>query len=259
MNQLSKKYPKSKTGKQCVGLCYKKNTKIIHPIYSHVVTNLNNSFCPVAEYYVKEDGKTIKKDVDDCNETIQKLDYIYNEIDLLYPYVDFNAIVFLDICYNIHNFSDGLSWISENSHTSIDTRERVFNLSIDSYGSNLDIIEISDNRIVDFIILLIKLKYIYTLKKLFKYIHIDEKLVSIDEKSIKLKENLINKKESEESIVIKTNYILKNIITINNITNFLSKYFKEKLESNIERTQSEQIIDKFIIYLIDNIKKTFSK
>ena len=259
MEQLSKKYPKSKSGKQCVGICYKKNTKIIHPIYSHVVTNLNNTFCPVAEFYEKENGKLIKKDIDDCNENIQKLDYIYNEFDLLYPYVDFNSQVFLNICYNINNFSDGLTWITNNSHLTLDTRERIFNLLIDAYGKNLDIIEISDNRIVDFINILIKTKYTYTLKNLFKFIHIDEKTVSINEQSIKVKESNLYKKETDESIIIKTNYILKNIITINNITNFLSKYFKETLEASIEKTHSEIIIDKFIIHLIDNIKKSFSK
>jgi hypothetical protein len=256
MNQLNKKYPKSKNGKQCVGICYKKNTKIIHPIYSHVVTDLNKSFCPVAEFYEKENGKMVKKDIDECNENIQKMDYIYNEIDFLYPYVDFNISIFLNICYNINTFSDGLTWITDNSHLMLDTRERIFNLIIDAYSSQIDIVEISDNRIVDFLNILIRTKYSYTLKNLFKFIHIDDKTVSLHEKS---KDTSLYKKETDESIVIKTNYILKNIITTNNITNFLSKYFKEKIEQSIEKTQTEIMINKFIIYLTDNIKKSFSK
>lgn len=256
MNQLNKKYPKSMNGKQCVGMCYKKNTKIIHPIYSHVVTNLNNSFCPVAEYYEKENGKMIKKDIDECNENIKKIEYIYNEIDFLYPYVDFNSAIFLNMCYNINNFSEGLTWITENSHLVLDTRERIFNLIIDAFATHIDIIEISDNRIVDFLNILIRSKYSYTLKNLFKFIYIDDKTVSINEKS---KDSSLYKKETDETIVIKTNYILKNIITTNNITNFLAKYFKEKIEGSIEKLYSEQIIDKFIIYLNDNIKKSFSK
>ena len=259
MENLSKKYPKSITGKQCVGMCYKKNTKIIHPIYSKVVTLVDYPFCPVAEYYEKDNGKLIKKDIDVCNENIQKINNIFNEIDLLYPYVDFNAAIFLNICYNINNFSEGLSWIIDNSHLLIDTRERILNLLIDAYGDHLDIIEISDNRIIDFLHILIRSKYTYTFEKLFKYIYIDEKTVSIDEKSIKIKESSLHKKETNESIIIKTNYILKNIITTNNITNFLSTYFKDKIDISIEKSQSERIIDKFIIYLIDNIKKSFSK
>ena len=261
MDQLSKKYPKSIYGKQCVGTCYKKNIKIVHPIYSRVVTKLDTSFCPVAEFYEKENGKLIRKDIEECNENIQKTDYIYNDIDLLYPYVDFNAEIFLNICYNINNFSSGLSWISENNYKSIDTRERIFNLLIDAYGETIDIIEISDNRIVDFFNILIRSKYTYLLKKLFKYIIIEENTVLINEKDVKKRENLQKREnhESDETIIIKTNYILKNIVTTNNITNFLSKYFKEKITSSLEKSHSEQMIDKFVIYLNDNIKKTFSK
>jgi hypothetical protein len=261
MEQLSKKYPKSIYGKQCVGICYKKNTKIVHPIYSRVVTKLDTSFCPVAEFYEKENGKLIRKDIDECNENIQKKDYIFNDIDLLYPYVDFNSQIFLNICYNINNFSNGLQWIIDNNYKSIDTRERIFNLLIDAYSETIDIIEISDNRIVDFFNILIKSKYTYMLKKLFRYIVIEKDSVFIDEKHMKKTENIQIKEKSEtnESIIIKTNYILKNIVTTNNITNFLSKYFKDKIAASLEKTYSEQMIEKFVIYLNDNIKKTFSK
>ena len=56
----NKRYPTSNSGLQCVGPCYKKNTKIIHPIYSHVVTDLHNSFCPVAEYYENNPKAKVK-------------------------------------------------------------------------------------------------------------------------------------------------------------------------------------------------------
>lgn len=261
MEQLSKKYPKSVNGKQCVGICYKKNTKIVHPIYSRLVSKLDTSFCPVAEFYEKENGKMIRKDIDECNENIQKTDYIYNDIDLLYPYVDFTAQLFLNICYNIDNFSSGLTWISDNNYKSLDTRERVFNLLIDAFGETIDIIEISDNRIVDFFNILIRSKYTYKLHRLFKYITIKEDTVLIDEKNMKKIDNVQrrDKLESDESIIIKTNYILKNIVTTNNITNFLAKYFKEKITSSLEKSHSEQMIEKFVVYLNDNIKKTFSK
>jgi len=257
--ELNKKYPKSITGKQCVGICYKKNTKIVHPIYSRVVTNLQTSFCPVAEYYEKENGKLIRKDIDECNEHIQKTD-IMNDNDLLYPYVDFDAKIFLDICYNITDFSSGLLWISENNFRPIDTRERVFNLLINAYSDTIDIIEISDNRIIDFFNILIRSKYTYLLQKLFKYIIIQNDTVLIDEKNIQKREKKPSEtSETSENIIIKTNYILKNIITINNITNFLSKYFKQKITSSLEKSQSETMIENFINYLNDNIKKTFSK
>jgi hypothetical protein len=248
MEQINKKYPKSLSGKQCAGPCYKKNTKIIHPLYLHVVTDLDNSFCPVAEYYENKYAKHI----DRCNDNIQKTDLKTNDMELIYPNLDFNSESFLDIFYNIKNFNEGINWISENIHTPIDTRERIFNLIFDAFNKQVDIIEISDNRIIDFVNILIKNKYSQLLSKIFKYIDINDKFVI-------MKESYPIKKETDETIIIKTNYIIKNLITYENITNFISKFVRTKVESSIIKSYSEIMIDKFIVYLIDNIKKTISK
>ena len=64
-----KSYPKSINGMQCVGPCYKKNTKILHPIYLNVVTNNEkNFFCPIVEKKEIINGKKISTYVDECNE-----------------------------------------------------------------------------------------------------------------------------------------------------------------------------------------------
>ena len=254
--ELNKKYPKSLTGKQCLGPCYKKNTKIIHPLYLFVVS-LSKSFCPVAEHVIIEQNKKVRAHVDECIE--------YNEsnitnlnLDILYPNLDFNAANFLNIYYNIKNFGEGIEWITQNTQNtqlSINTRERIFNLIFEAFNKDIDIVEISDNRITDFINLLIKTKYNNSLSKLFKYINIDNNFASIHKYSY----NIRDKTETDETIIIKTNYILKNLITYDNISNFITKNIKSKLDSSVISSYSEILINKFISFLIDNIKKTFLK
>ncbi len=90
----SKKFPKSISGKQCVGPCYKKNTKVLHPTYLNVITN-ENDFCPINRIEKIIDGKKIIYDTDVCNDAtnIKESENI-NSYDLLFPYVDFNPELF---------------------------------------------------------------------------------------------------------------------------------------------------------------------
>ena len=253
------KYPKSTSGKQCVGPCYKKNTKIIHPMYLKIVTeSLNNTFCPVAEYtnVNKTTGKIEKYHVDECAEQTFKssnpnnLNYITSN-DLLYPFVDFNEEIFLKLFYNINKFSDSIQWIEDNKHTPMKSRQRIFDLSIDAFGNTFDIMETSDTRIVDFILLLFKTSYLNKIVvELLKYLTIDN-----DKKFIEIKKN--DKKETDESIIIKTNYINKHIITLENVTNFISNYFRTEHKELRMQSHCDIITHKFIIYIIENIKKTF--
>lgn len=250
--ELNKKYSKSLNGIQCLGPCYKKNIKIIHPLYLFVVS-LNKSFCPVAEHVIIQNNKKVKSHVDECMEYNDNT--INLNLDILYPNLDFNATNFLNIYYNIKNFGEGIEWITQNSHLSINTCERIFNLIFEAFNKDIDIIEISDNRILDFINLLIKTKYNNLLSKLFKYINIDNNFASIHKYSY----NIRDKTETDESIIIKTNYIIKNLITYDNISNYITKNIKTKIESSVISSYSEILIDKFISFLIDNIKKTFLK
>jgi hypothetical protein len=247
-NSNNLKYSKSINNRQCLGPCYKKNTKIIHPLYLDIVS-YNKSFCPVVEYIVKENNKQKYAYTDECIENQGKYDLNY-EYNLLNPDLGFSSSNFLSIYYNITNFSEGIKWISDNNNLSIDTRERIFNLIFDAYRDTFDIIELSDNRFNDFFIILIKSKYTNKLTRLFRYIKIDNKFVSI-KKSYEIKDET----ESSESIMLKTNFIFKNIITFENLSNFISKHIRSKINVTIILSYSEILIDKFITYLIDDIKK----
>lgn len=252
---ITNKYQKTKSGLQCIGNCYKKNTKIIHPISLDIVTSNKYNFCPVAEITGIDDksGKIISKNIGECDNVTLKNDVNHISYDLLYPYADLNEDYFLEMYYDINSFNKGIEWIIDNKHLPLITRQRIFDLILDAYGNKLDIIDTSDTRIVDFIFDLIKFKYINNLViALLKYINIDK-----DKNIVELKYN--DKKETDETIIIKTNYVNKNILTIENMTNFISYYFiKERTEDKM-KSNSEIIINKFIIYIVSNIKKTFIK
>jgi hypothetical protein len=250
------KYSKSNSGLQCVGPCYKKNTKIIHPIYLNVVTDNQNSFCPTAEWINKDnDGKETKYYIDKCTNitNIKESEHI-TSYDLLYPFVDFDEHTFLVRFYNINKFNDAIQWIEDNKHTPINSRQRIFDLGLDAFGSTFDIMEIGDTRTVDFLLQLIKLKYLNKfVMALMKYININQKkdIVKLyDDK------NYNEESETDESIIIKTNYINKNILTFENLSNFILSYFRKEYKEQRINSPSEIMINKFLTYTNDNIKKT---
>ena len=110
-----KKYPKSVHNRQCIGPCYKKDTKIIHPLYFDLVTNLDSSFCPVVEW----EHDNILKIQDNCYEINQNESTSYNTMDLLFPYVDFNTQLFLNLFYKIISYNNGIEWLNNNLHLNI--------------------------------------------------------------------------------------------------------------------------------------------
>lgn len=251
----NKKYQKSSHGYQCVGPCYKKNTKIIHPIYFNYITDKKHDFfCPTNEWIYKDNFNNLDRYyIDECkNETKNKDD---NIINLLYPYTNFDELSFLDTYYNISTFGQALEWIENNKNLPINTIQRIFDLSFEAFKYTFDIIDFNDTRIVDFFINLIKNKYFDTFcMNFFKYIIIKNNIVSIENDTNYKYEN-----ETEENITIKQNFILKHILTIENLTNFINIFFRKKQEDKTIDYPSEIVINKFILYLIGNIKKTFIK
>lgn len=258
MEQTShnKIYPKSINGYQCVGPCYKKNNKIVHPIYFNVVQNDKQDFCPTNEWIFKNNSGNLQRFyTDKCSINNNN---IINYNDLLYPYTNFDELVFLDSFYNINNFGQTLEWIQNNKNLPINSKQRIFDLSLKAFRNKFDIINFNDTRIVDFLIELVKKKYLDNFSiEFFKYIVIQKDNVILQQNKIYNYDN-----ETNESIIIKQNFILKHILTIENITNFINIYFR-KFEDNEEleiiKYPSEILINKLILFLIGNIKKTFIK
>jgi len=257
MEQTShnKIYPKSVNGYQCVGPCYKKNNKIIHPIYFNVVQNEKQDFCPTNEWIFKHKSGNLQRFyTDKCNNNND----IINNNDLLFPYTNFDELVFLDSFYDINNFGQTLEWIENNKNLSINSKQRIFDLSLKAFRNKFDIFNFNDTRLVDFLIELIKKKFLHIFSmEFFKYIMIEK-----DDVILQQNKNYKYDDETNESIIIKQNFILKYIVTIENITNFINIYFR-KFEDydNLEiiNYPSEILMNKLILFLIGNIKKTFIK
>lgn len=247
----SNKYPKSISGKQCVGPCYKKNTKVIHPTYLNIITNVND-FCPINRIEQNINGKKIIIDTDECNNVnnITSSENI-NSYDLLFPYVDFDSTLFLSIFYNITTFSEIIQWLSNNQHQPIDLKERILNLGIDSFIKNIDLIEINDSVIIDFIYELFNKKYFTNIiLPFFQYIDVTDKFTKL---------GFNDKKDNDETIIIKTNYIKKNILNIINISEFIRIFFNKNIEISANDKYTSLMADSFTKYIINNIKQKFIK
>jgi len=247
----SKKYPKSISGKQCIGPCYKKNTKVIHPLYLNIISNVND-FCPINRIEQTINGKKVIIDTDECNDinNIKESENI-NSYDLLFPYVDFNSELFLNIFYNINTFSEIIQWLSNNQHQPIDLKERILNLGIDTFIKKIDLIEINDNTIIDLIYELFNKKYFNKIiLPFFQYIDVTDKITKL---------GFNDKKDTDETIIIKTNYIKKNILNIINISNFIRVFFDKKIELSVNEKYTSVMADGFTKYIINNIKQKFIK
>jgi hypothetical protein len=248
-----KKYPKSQKGYQCLGPCYDKYVTTIHPITFDVITS-KNPYCPVAGYqkFNPDENKFVITYQDECkdtnsNVTLDKNEEIYNN---LLPYMDFNIKDFLSMFYEINTFEDGLDWITNNSESNIKTQIRIFECILNVYGKDIDII---DNRIIDFVINIIKNNYITKIyKNIKKYINIDSK-----KNTVYIDKNLSDDEDNEKKNVIKTNFIIKTFINQDIIQKFLFKYFKIKKKSWEEITDHyTDIMSEFEHYIINIIKST---
>lgn len=239
-----KKFQKSIHNQQCVGPCYKKGTKILHPLYFELITK-QDAFCPVTKWVYNNEERIIDECYEIGNEDKKEQ---YSTSDLLFPYVNFNTQLFLQSFYDIVSFSNGIEWLNNNLHLNYKSLIRNFDLIFETFADSIDVIEFSDIKLTDFIINIIKVKYINEIFiQLRNYIYIDK-----DE--VFLKKN--DEKDNNESIKIKTNYIIKKFIIQNVIKDFLIYYYDNKkfkfseLYSNIDF-----LIKNFINYIINEIEK----
>ena len=250
----NKKYPKSFRGNQCLGPCLAKGQISIHPTTLESITSKQHSFCAVNGFEV-EDEKTGKKEIkyiDQCygnnNEEIDRTSMIMN---ILVPYLDFDVQHFLIIFYNIKSYEDGIEWIKVNKSHSVSTRERIFECILNSYGSDINII---DNRTVDFFYLLLSDKYLQDIyERLKKYIYVD-----LLNGSVKIKQN--SQSDSSENVKLKKEYILKKFINNEDVSRFLFKYFRNRKKDWKDiNNYIKSMVEDFIVYTINTIRLSIEK
>lgn len=249
-----KKYPKSNSGFQCIGPCYKPGTIVVHPITLEYITNNDQPFCPVKEWTeVMSSGDKRDRIIDEClNPThIKNVSKKELEMNMLIPYIDFNCEQFLKIYYNIYSFEDALIWLEKNDFVPVNNKLRIVNCSFSVYGSTLDV---ADYRVVAFIIDIVKARWINILyNKLNKFI-------SIKDQNIFIADPHSNKLSTTEYTVQRINYILNTFITPDEITKFLEKYIKyrrdtwEEISSHINKLR-----DDLVEYIQEKMQKTIAK
>jgi hypothetical protein len=247
-NITNTKYSKSVSGLQCIGPCVSKNKKIIHPVTLETVTDKDNAFCPVAGFEIINE-KTNKKEIkytDKCyGVQVDTIDNNTQIMNVLIPELEFDVKHFLIMFYNIHSYEEGIEWINNNLGSPLTTRERIFECILNTYGFMIDII---DNRTSEFVLLLIKNKFIDKIYDRFqKYIYVD-----LYTKTVKIK--VAKQSDNEENRKIKLEFIYKKYINLNEINKFLYKYFRERKKNWFTINHHvKNIIDDFILYTIKSI------
>ena len=235
------KYPKSKKGKTCLGPCYKPKTYIIHPINLEYVTSTTVPFCPVAEYTENNE----KFFIDECfvATTDQEIKKTQIEKDIILPLMPLNCDNFLKLFYGIDSFDSALNYITEKK-VPLYSKLRILDCSWKIYGDDLDMI---DDRLINFIIYLIKTKWIKFYRNLIV------KYISVDNGNIFFKTSF---DDSDYKIIEKTNFFIDKFVNKNTIYKFLQIYtlkYKNKWES-ID-SHNENIKKEFEKYIKKKIKK----
>jgi len=245
-----KKYPKSANGLQCIGPCYPKNKRSLHPIRMEIVTSRDHAYCAVNQFskYDPETKNTQIEYLDKCYE-FQNSEELENDKDyimnIITPYMDFNLQQFLIIFYNIHSYEDGIEYITS-KEIPIVTSHRIFEAILNVYGETIDII---DNRTIDFVIKILKSIYMPDLyDRLKKYFYVDK-----TNQEIIIRKN--SQEDDEEIIIIKTNFIIKKFINPNDVSKFLFKYFKKRDEIS----EIKDLVNDFIAYIINIIIASIEK
>ena len=239
MNKKKKKtkYPISLNGYQCIGQCYHKNTKIIHPLTYEDITRDYN-FCPI-DLTINSRNDMI--DTDKCMNPTKKIEISNN---IIVPSFKFSSKYFISIYYNIYNLEELLIWLDNNHREPFTTKKRVFNNGMAVYGNNLNM---TDHRIIYFINELM-------IKRITKiYNHVNH-FIYIDGDTINLKHPGVNhfKHNKKNKSIIKS-YIIEKFMGTDKIYNFMSYIIKNHKNIFSNNRVSTNLVKKLIEYITKKI------
>ncbi len=245
-------YPKSVHGQQCIGPCYYAGMKIYHPITMDEIIFKDNS-CPVNNFvFVDKNGQKKVFDHDQCYIPTAKETYIddFFEMNILTPQAPFNSDYFVKIYYNINSLEDMFEWLEKNKNSPYATKERVFNQSMNVYGTSMNII---DHRLIQFVreIMIKNVKNIYS--KVKKYIVIEGDDVYIQHTK---NTDHVNEEETDKIKKIKMAYIKERLLGDDNIQKFLSRFTRSH-EQEIEYADnlSHVLLEQMMEYIVKKIKQ----
>nr|QBK89068.1 MAG: uncharacterized protein LCMiAC02_01610 [Mimivirus LCMiAC02] len=246
INPYNKIYPKGRNGRQCIGPCYKPGEWIIHPITLDYQTNDHAPFCPTEPWSHPMD---VDKDVlfiDECKQASENIDRTNKlvEYNIILPQIDFDCKKFLKIYYKIFSFENAIVWINKHKHSALFTKLRILECAWKSYGYNIDVI---DDSVVNLYIDIIKRYWIKTIyENIGGYVHIKKKQIYFSKH---------DKKNNNKYKIEKINFILKKLITKNNVYKFLVRYIKKNMDKwNTIDNINNDMLSEFISYLSNKIE-----
>jgi len=243
-NNSEKKYPKSLSGKQCIGPCYQAGTWILHPVTLEYYRATDKSFCPTGPYEDKRCPPKNICNIDDCHPVTSDINENEIHVNMVLPTLDFTCEYFLKVYYEIFSFENAINFIITNKKP-LFTNLRIMECAWKLYGDSPDII---NNQLVEFYIDVVKTYWMKTIfKHIKKYINIKNDKISF----VKFMPNDNNKSHHIEKI----NFYIKNIITKNNMYTFLNKYITTySSDWNNIISHNENILQYLIEFSIELIK-----
>jgi hypothetical protein len=250
-NQKTGKYPISVNGHQCIGPCYQKGTKIIHPLTLEQIVVDEYNYCPTNTYVnIGSDGSRTTLENDMCHIPTSKTLQIDDNI--VVPEITFSSEYFIKVYYKIDNIEGLLNWLDKNTHNPYKTKERVFDNAMCVYGNDLVII---DQRIVTYIdkAMYENLPKIYNSLK--KYFVIRKDVIELQEPS-NSNDNTI--KDIREVSAIR-NYIKDNFLGSSNIHQFMSKFIRYYKEDLTKKHLTSVLVGHMIDYINKKILVTLEQ
>ena len=134
-----KKYPKSRSGYQCVGPCYPGNTIVLHPSTLQYVDVYDQGHgpdkmvCPIVPTW--DEKYKITRLVDQCkDEDVANLDWENVGIESFIPQMHFNPENFLRLFYKINTMGEAIEWVQNNRNLPDATILRIIECAIFTFG-----------------------------------------------------------------------------------------------------------------------------
>lgn len=239
------KYPKSVNNLQCISKCYAKNTPVVHPITLENVTNINDPFCSIIPVRMDDGTYDI---IDKCtldemsdNESEQTIDESQN-LDILYPIINFDGGYFLKKYYKINDISDFYFWLKNNKNVTVFTKLRIIDCFIMEFGKTVTVIEdIFSDTIIDII-------------KKFWIKRMYNKLCKFIDKNGNIIDPAKNKLKKSDDVANRTKNIVTKFVTPQNILEISNNFF-----TDIQKKDTIIGIDDFYSFVVDALEGKMKK
>lgn len=226
MHRSEKKFPPSKSGKECVSGCFFGEQAKIHPHTQEYTYNDGEPFCFTRPYLDALGNRRIHDDCFVISNGIKNEDQ--DQPNLIDPSFNVTYLHFLRMYYKIMNLEDALEWVQKNNRLSIYTRKRVFEAAIITYRKEMQII---DDRMINFYTEIIKrIWYVDIYKLINRFIVIGKETIYFEIKDPPQYVNPLYPPyqlcniETDTLLKEKYNFIISKVVTPSIIYDFLSEF-----------------------------------